>query len=81
MGADFVLGGANYRFWWLGYAQSTGASTGQVSKRYFALKQLWSMVRPGWSVTPVTFVNDTAFHIVLGTQTPCATGGHAWSIS
>jgi hypothetical protein len=89
LGADLVIAPNNFWFWWLGYSADSIAPNGQVlitgtaaaprvSKRYFALKQLWLLVRPGWSVKPMSFINDTSMHIALGTQNPCGTNGHGY---
>jgi hypothetical protein len=70
----------NYWAWWLGWAQSasppdggtlvTGNTSPIYSKRYYALKQLWTTVRPGWSVTPMT-TTDPNLQVGAGNQDPC----------
>jgi hypothetical protein len=70
----------NYWAWWDGFAQSsgppdggtllTGNTTPTYSKRYWALKQLWTTVRPGWFVTPMT-TTDPSLHVGVGNQDPC----------
>jgi O-glycosyl hydrolase len=79
LGAHVVLVPNNYWFWWNGYSDEAtpdyqtliaGSSTMVYSKRYWALKALWNVVRPGWLVTPMT-TTDTDLLVALGSQDPC----------
>jgi glucuronoarabinoxylan endo-1,4-beta-xylanase len=80
LAAHLVVLPFNYWAWWLGWAQSssppdggtlvTGNTTPIYSKRYYALKQLWTTVRPGWSVTPMT-TTDPNLQVGAGNQDPC----------
>jgi len=80
LAAHLVVLPFNYWAWWDGFAQSsaspdggtllTGNTTPIYSKRYWALKQLWTTVRPGWFVTPMT-TTDPNLHVGAGTQDPC----------
>lgn len=81
LAAHFVVLPFNYWAWWLGWGQSasppdggtlmTGNTTPIYSKRYWALKQLWTTVRPGWYVTPMT-TTDPNLQVGAGSQDPCA---------
>lgn len=79
LGAHLGLVPNNYWFWWNGYANEAtpdyqtligGNSTPVYSKRYWALKALWTTVRPGWLVTPMT-TSDPSLLVTLGSQDPC----------
>jgi glucosylceramidase len=79
LGAHVALVPNNYWFWWNGYATTAtpnsqtllgGSSTIVYSKRYWALKALWTTVRPGWLVTHVA-TNDADLITSLGAQDPC----------
>ncbi len=71
----------NYWAWWNGFAQSStspdggsllgGDQTPIYSKRFYALKQLWTTVRPGWKVVPMT-TTDPDLQVGVGAQDPCA---------
>jgi O-glycosyl hydrolase len=80
LGAHVALVPNNYWFWWNGYASSSspdnqtligGSSTPVYSKRFWALKALWTAVRPGWLVTHVA-TTDPDLLVALGSQDPCA---------
>ncbi|HZS61028.1 MAG TPA: hypothetical protein VFA43_17265 [Gemmatimonadaceae bacterium] len=81
LAAHFVVLPFNYWAWWLGWASSstppsggellTGSTSPIYSKRYWALKQLWTTVRPGWYVTPMT-TTDPDLQIGIGNQDPCS---------
>jgi O-glycosyl hydrolase len=80
LAAHFVVLPFNYWAWWDGFAQSSGPPDGGTlltgntsptySKRYWALKQLWTTVRPGWLVTPMT-TTDANLQVGAGSQDPC----------
>ena len=80
LAAHFAILPFNYWAWWDGWAFSSSAPTdgllltGQTapmySKRYWALKQLWTTVRPGWYVTPMT-TTDPNLQVGAGSQAPC----------
>jgi O-glycosyl hydrolase len=80
LAAHFVVLPFNYWAWWIGWASSSGAPDGGAllggntspiySKRYWALKQLWTTVRPGWYVTPMT-TTDPNLQVGVGSQDPC----------
>jgi len=80
LAAHFVVLPFNYWAWWLGWASSSTAPDGGAllggntspiySKRYWALKQLWTTVRPGWYVTPMT-TTDPNLQVGAGNQDPC----------
>jgi O-glycosyl hydrolase len=80
LGAHVALVPNNYWFWWNGYANESapdnqtligGSTTPVYSKRYWALKALWTTVRPGWLVTHMT-TTDATLLVSLGSQDPCA---------
>ena len=81
LAAHLVVEPFNYWAWWLGWGLSssppdggtliTGTSTPIYSKRYWALKQLWTTVRPGWYVTPMT-TTDPNLQVGAGNQDPCS---------
>ena len=81
IGAAVVILPFNYWAWWNGYASSSGAPDGQTlvggtsspiySKRYWALKKLYTTVRPGWHVRSLT-ATDPDLHVGIGTQDLCA---------
>jgi O-glycosyl hydrolase len=80
LGAHLALVPNNYWAWWNGYADVTtpdnqtligGDQTPVYSKRYWALKALWTTVRPGWLVTHMT-TTDNSLLVSLGSQDPCA---------
>lgn len=80
LAAHLVLVPFNYWAWWIGYATSAvppdngsligGVTTTLVSKRYWALQRLWSLVPPGWVVRPLRST-DPALPAALGAQDPC----------
>jgi glucuronoarabinoxylan endo-1,4-beta-xylanase len=80
LAAHFVVLPFNYWAWWIGWASSSvapdggallaGNTTPIYSKRYWALKQLWTTVRPGWYVTPMT-TTDPTLMVAAGNQDPC----------
>jgi glucuronoarabinoxylan endo-1,4-beta-xylanase len=80
LAAHFVVLPFNYWAWWLGWASGPSTPTGGellrgnttpiYSKRYWALKQLWTTVRPGWYVTPMT-TTDPNLQVGAGNQDPC----------
>jgi O-glycosyl hydrolase len=80
LAAHLVIAPVDYWAWWTGYTQSSGPpdglsllggnSTPIYSKRYWALKQLWTTARPGWVVTPMT-TTDPDLQVGLGNQAPC----------
>jgi len=79
LGAHLTLVPQNYWAWWNGWALATtpdnqsllaGDQTPVYSKRYWALKQLWTTVRPGWRVTHMT-TTDATLNVTLGSQNPC----------
>jgi O-glycosyl hydrolase len=80
LAAHVVLVPFNYWAWWIGYAASVGPpdagtliggeTTAILSKRYYALQKLWSLVTPGWIVRPVVS-HDPDLPASLGTQDPC----------
>jgi O-glycosyl hydrolase len=79
LGAHVALVPNNYWFWWNGYSTEAtpdnqtliaGSSTMVYSKRYWALKALWNVVRPGWLVTHMT-TTDNDLLVALGSQDPC----------
>jgi hypothetical protein len=90
LGADLAIVPNNYWTWWTGYAQNPGTypdggsliagtnMTPYISKRFYALRKLWQLVRPGWSVKKMTMSSDPQLHIDLTGQSPCATGGHGY---
>jgi O-glycosyl hydrolase len=80
LAAHVVLVPNNYWAWWNGYADVStpnnqtllgGDQTPVYSKRYWALKALWTTVRPGWLVTHMT-TTDPDLLVALGSQDPCA---------
>jgi hypothetical protein len=80
LAAHVTLVPNNYWAWWNGYANTTtpdnqtllgGDQTPVYTKRYWALKALWTTVRPGWLVTHMT-TTDADLPVVLGSQDPCA---------
>jgi O-glycosyl hydrolase len=80
LGAHVALVPNNYWAWWNGYANTTapdnqtllgGDQTPVYTKRYWALKALWTTVRPGWLVTHMT-TTDPDLLVSLGSQDPCA---------
>jgi O-glycosyl hydrolase len=81
LGAAMVIVPHNYWAWWNGYATSSGAPDGQsllggtttpiYTKRYWALKKLFTSVRPGWTVRTMT-TSDPGLQIGGGTQDQCA---------
>jgi O-glycosyl hydrolase len=80
LAAHLVVLPFNYWAWWNGWASSSGppddgsllggTSTPIYSKRYWALKQLWTTVRPGWQVVPMT-TTDPTLQVGMGSQNPC----------
>jgi len=79
LGAHLTLVPQNYWAWWNGWALTTtpdnqsllaGDQTPVYSKRYWALKALWTTVRPGWHVTHMT-TTDPNLQVALGAQDPC----------
>jgi glucuronoarabinoxylan endo-1,4-beta-xylanase len=80
LAAHLVVLPFNYWAWWNGFATSSGPPDGGTliggnttpiySKRYWALKQLWTTVRPGWTVTPMT-TTDPNLQVGMGSQDPC----------
>jgi O-glycosyl hydrolase len=80
LAAHFVVLPFNYWAWWNGWASTSGppnngsllggTSSPIYSKRYWALKQLWTTVRPGWSVVPMT-TTDPNLQVGMGSQNPC----------
>lgn len=80
MGAALVIVPNNYWFWWDGWLSApdteqygvlmTGTSTAPYpSKRYYALKKIWTYITPGnWKVAPMGSTTDSDLHIALGTQ-------------
>ncbi len=80
LAAHFVVLPFNYWAWWTGWELSASAPDGTsllsgtsapiYSKRYWALKQLWTTVRPGWVVTPMT-TTDPDLQVGVGNQNPC----------
>jgi hypothetical protein len=80
LAAHLVVLPFNYWAWWIGWAQASTAPDGGTlisgnttpiySKRYWALKQLWTTVRPGWKVTPMT-TTDPNLQVGAGNQDPC----------
>jgi glucuronoarabinoxylan endo-1,4-beta-xylanase len=80
LAAHLVVLPFNYWAWWLGWSESTtspdggsllgGNTTPIYSKRYWALKQLWTTVRPGWVVTPMS-TTDPNLYVNAGNQDPC----------
>lgn len=81
IGAAMVIVPHNYWAWWNGYLSSTGAPDGQTliggtttpiyTKRYWALKKLFTTVRPGWTVRTMTS-SDASLYTAAGTQDQCA---------
>jgi O-glycosyl hydrolase len=81
IGAAFVILPFNYWAWWNGYASSTtapdggsllgGTSSPIYTKRYWALKKLWTTVRPGWHVRSLT-TTDPDLQVGIGSQDLCS---------
>jgi len=88
MAAHVVIIPFSYWFWWNGYASSTaapdnqtlvgGESTPILSKRYLALKKLWTTVRPGWHVQAMT-TTDPDLEVGAGSQDQCTARVHLMS--
>jgi O-glycosyl hydrolase len=88
MAAHVVIIPFSYWFWWESYAPSTtapgygnligGETTPILSKRYFALKKLWTTVRPGWHVQAMT-TTDPDLQVGAGTQDQCTARVHLMS--
>jgi len=79
LSAHVALVPNNYWAWWNGYADVStpdnqtllgGDQTPVYTKRYWALKALWTTVRPGWVVTHVA-TTDPDLLVSLGSQDPC----------
>jgi O-glycosyl hydrolase len=80
MAAHLVIIPHNYWAWWMGFNPSSSAPgfgvlvSGQTSpiysKRYWALKKLWNMVRPGWHVQHM-WSSDPDLPAEAGSQDPC----------
>jgi glucuronoarabinoxylan endo-1,4-beta-xylanase len=81
IGAAMVIVPHSYWAWWNGYATSSSAPDGQTlltgtstpiySKRYWALKKLFTTVRPGWTVRTMT-TSDPSLQVGGGSQDQCA---------
>ena len=81
LAAHVTLVPNNYWAWWNGYVNAStpdnqsliaGSDASPVySKRYWALKALWTAVRPGWLVTHMT-TTDSSLPVSLGSQDPCS---------
>jgi hypothetical protein len=80
MAAHLIIVPNNYWFWWAGWSPTTGApSYGQLlggttnpiySKRYWALKKLFTTVRPWWRVHQLS-TSDPSLQTGWGTQNQC----------